>query len=194
MLVRHDYSGRFVLRLPSDLHRRLSTLALRARQSLNNLCLDLIHEGLKKSDDKKSWKQKYHPLLHQLRGHFGRQLVGFLIFGSQITGEATLSSDVDFLVVLDKSVPLTRSLYHWWDEKIKTADDSLSPQFVHIPSSAEEAGGIWFEIALSHEILWQKQKDVSNFLEKLNESVVKGRIRRYFQHGQPYWVWRDHEK
>jgi antitoxin HicB len=40
------YSGRFNLRLPTDLHRRLSERAARNRSSLNEYCVYLLAEGV----------------------------------------------------------------------------------------------------------------------------------------------------
>ncbi len=40
-----DYSGRFVLRVGSDLHRRLVIRSLQAGESLNSYCVRLLREG-----------------------------------------------------------------------------------------------------------------------------------------------------
>ncbi len=196
--MKADYSGKFVLRVSPDLHRRLNQEATAHHRSLNYLCVDLLKKALdedlllgKDSDH----FQKYQPVVVQLRKKFKSSLLGVLIFGSQVTREATSSSDVDLFVVVDASVPIQRSLYRWWDEEVTWKGTAIvNPHFVHVPSSVKEAGSLWFEVALAHEVLWQNERRVPLFLEKLKEAVEDGRIRRHLTQGQPYWVWKDHEK
>ncbi|MFC1705276.1 type II toxin-antitoxin system HicB family antitoxin [Planctomycetota bacterium] len=41
-----DYSGKFVLRVESDLHKTLSIRALQAGKSLNSFCKELLQRGV----------------------------------------------------------------------------------------------------------------------------------------------------
>ena len=92
-------------------------------------------------------------------------------------------------------IPLTRSLYQWWDDQVLPPDQMIwNPQFVHLPSSAEQAGGLWFEIALAHQILLEKGGKISDLIASLNSLIADDQVRRYWSNGHPYWVWRNHEK
>ncbi len=192
-----NFSGKFVLRLPAELHKRLNAEAKKQGQSLNNICLKFLSQGLDPKKENKGSGQKYRGILKMLKQHFKAQLLGILIFGSQISGEATASSDVDFLIILSSSIPLTRSLYSWWDKKIggiAHPKEELNSQFVHLPTSPLQAGGLWFEVALAHEILWERGSCISSFLKGLKGMISEGEVRRFTSHGQPFWVWRENEK
>ena len=127
-----------------------------------------------------------------VKSKWGKNLLGILLFGSQVTGEATASSDTDFLIVLSDEVPLTRSLYRYWDEHLVSDETaSINPQFVHLPKSPHETGGLWFEAAMAGEILWDNGGVIRKFLEDVKKRVAADEIRRYWSNGQPYWAWRD---
>lgn len=197
-----EYSGKFVVRLPLELHRKLVSEAQKRRQSLNNICVEFLSEGFKKGGQSEKIQHKYQNIISMVKNRFGQNLIGILIFGSQISGEATHSSDIDFLIVLSDKISLTRSLYHWWDETTPSESDTLpasdhetiNPQFVHIPSYPHESGGLWFEVAMSHNMLWEKGKRVTKFLDALKEMIDKDQIRRYWSNGHPFWVWKKHEE
>jgi predicted HicB family RNase H-like nuclease len=50
--VGREFSGKFVVRVGADLHRLLYLKALRAGESLNSFCVDVLREG--KKDSRKS--------------------------------------------------------------------------------------------------------------------------------------------
>lgn len=188
-----NYSGRFVLRIPAPLHRRLSREAERRGLSLNELCNLLIEsnlEGRKNDEEKFSF---LNPIVKQLTNHF-KDLLGVVVFGSQVTGKATQSSDLDLLIVLPSNLPITRSLYRWWDEEIPSVGPiTVNPHFVHLPPSPDGAGSLWLEVATAHEILWERNGAVGDVIKKLLEIIALDRVRRYWSNGQPYWV-KSHEE
>ena len=190
--MRRNYSGRFVIRIPPLLHRGLTREAVSRTISLNQLCLERLSREAGPLEQGGGLAKKFAPQLNEIQKIFDDDLLSLILFGSQVTGEATGSSDFDLLIVLRDSIPLGRALYRLWDERI--SDPSLSPQFVHLPSTAREAGGLWFEVALAHEILWEKNEQARRFLEGMEEQIALGALRRYLSHGQPYWVWRTDEK
>jgi predicted HicB family RNase H-like nuclease len=51
--VGREFSGKFVVRVGSDLHRLLYLEALRAGESLNSFCVNVLQEGKKHSRDTK---------------------------------------------------------------------------------------------------------------------------------------------
>lgn len=121
--------------------------------------------------------------------------MGVVLFGSQATGEATASSDIDLLIVLDKKIALVRSLYRWWDSNIEwNGNKELNPHFVNYPEKAEEAGGMWLEIAQYGQIIYQKNKMIDNVFKELKDMIAQGMVRQHSSNGHPYWVWRKNEK
>lgn len=185
-------SGKFVLRLSPGLHDSLRLEAKRRGVSLNGLCENFLQGGLRQRADTDSGGECGF-LLVPLQKRFGRNLLGIFIFGSQVTGEATASSDIDLLVVLDRKVPLDRSLYRWWDQSLmaKPRGYVINPQFVRLPQVPEGVGGLWLEVALAHERVWEKGRQVSAFLGKLRQRIAQDKVRRHLYQGQPYWVWRE---
>ncbi len=192
-----NFSGKFILRSPAELHQRLVQEAYQKGMSLNQICLHFLSEGLDRLKNKEKSFDKYLWILKPLRKYFKEQLLGVILFGSQVTGEATPASDVDFLIVLSPSSPLSRASYRWWDQHIGESRHEgkiLNPQFVHLPASPRKAGGLWFEVALAYSILWEKGKRISSSLKGIKKIIYNGEIRRFVSHGQPYWVWRNDEK
>lgn len=186
------YSGKFVLRLSQNLHQKLAEKAEAGAQSLNTYCTQLLHAGFISSLTE---NQQYSQVVQALTQKFPSELIGILIFGSQVTGQAFATSDTDFLIVLSGKIPLTRSLYQWWDEQIIPPDQMIwNPQFVHLPEIPLKVGGLWFEIALAHQILWEKGHRVSKVMDQLQSVIASDDVRRYWSNGHPYWVWRNHEK
>ncbi|MBI4373525.1 MAG: nucleotidyltransferase domain-containing protein [Deltaproteobacteria bacterium] len=189
------HSGKFVLRIEPKFHRLLSQESERRKTSLNTLCIDLLKRGFKKGDTEDERFGFLKPIIRQVEDHFGSELEGILIFGSQVTGQATESSDLDLLIVLKSSLPLTRSLYRWWDEKVSLSGTIVvNPQFAHIPLSMEEAGSLWLEVATASQMIWERDLVVTDFLELLREFIASDRVRRNWSQGQPYWVRQDEEQ
>ena len=91
---------------------------------------------------------------------FGAQLVGVLLYGSWMRGEATDRSDVDALVVLEEGVDLTRALYRSWDAQA---------------------------LAWAGRVLFEREGRVSAQLTRVRRDIVDGRLVRRMVHGQGYW-------
>ncbi len=189
--MRLDYSGKFVLRLPTALHGQLAKKGMAEGKSLNKICIDLISLALQQPFSSSENDPLYPSVITALQKKFGKELLGVLLFGSQVTGMATEASDVDFLIALSKKIPLTRGLYRWWDEKIEEpADAEWNPQFVNLPVSVESAGSLWFEAATAHKILWENGKRTTQFLDQLKKVIDTDQIQRHWSNGHPFWVWR----
>ncbi|MBI2346963.1 MAG: HEPN domain-containing protein [Deltaproteobacteria bacterium] len=186
--------GKFVLRIPPDMHRLLIARANTSGASLNRTCLALLSEALHGGTPTPSWKKPLPEIVARLKARFRGALLGVLVFGSRIRGEATEHSDIDLLVVLTERVPLARTLYRWWDEELQVeAEAEINPHFVHLPGDPEMAGGLWFEVALQNEIVYQQGRRLTRAIEGLLACIGKGTIRREWAGGQPYWTWREHE-
>lgn len=184
----NEYSGKFVLRISSELHKKLTDISIRKRASLNSLCVSLLNKGLGLEDDRSDISTRFEPIINKLRSKFKDRLAGVVLFGSQATGEATESSDIDILIVLEDSISLNRSLYSWWDSEIVWDDGEMNPHFVTYPKNIDTVTGLWFEIAISGKIIYQKNVAVSQIISKLKKFIADGRVRRYISNGHPYWV------
>lgn len=190
----NGYSGRFVLRIPSELHKKLTDISTRQNASLNQICILLLNKGLAAAETKPDDFIKFDPVIEKLKSRFKDKLIGVALFGSQVKGEATASSDIDMLVVLDDSVSLNRALYSWWDSEMVWNDGELNPHFILYPKDIQCVGGLWFEVALSGKIIYQKDIIIDQLFSKLKKFVADGGARRYISNGHPYWIKRGQDE
>lgn len=163
--------------------------------SINALCSTFIEGGLCRKGDQPWWKDDADRIVDLARREFGRRLLGVLLFGSQVQGTATEGSDLDVLIVLDVQQPIRRALYRWWDAEVQPRIDvRITPQFVHLPRVERDAGGLWFEVAVVSHVLWERGRSVSTMIKSLEKCIEDDKVRRYWSHGQPYWVRRYNEE
>jgi len=165
-------SGKFVLRLPKELHRSLKNDAFESGQSLNEVCLKkLLAEEVRDSSD------QANPVL----------------FGSGARGELTADSDIDLLIVLESGFPISRSLYRDWDRFWETTDiddggRQISPHYVSLPKGIADAGGLWYEVAIEGIIIWESKLRISRFLRLIRRAIASGHIERIARQGYSYWI------
>ena len=193
--MKREFSGKLLLRIEPRLHNLLASRASKEHSSINMLCVRLISEGLLEQKKSPWWLEEGKKIVPQLRHKFGTRLIGIAVFGSQVEGRATEDSDLDILIVLDADTPLQRSLYSWWDDAIKWEGSvEVTPQFVLLPKNLEDAGGIWFEVAMASEVLWERGRKLSTMIKALRKLIESDHIRRYWSNGQPYWIRRGDEE
>lgn len=175
--------------MPSELHKKMSEMARAENTSLNNVCISLLKKGFKIQGEDNDLLNGLQGVAKVLKGHFKDALLGIVLFGSRARGDATAASDLDLLVVLDKSVELTRSLYTWWDSEILwDGKEELNPHFVQYPEDVFNASGLWFEVAFDGKILYQPDSVMDKLFHDLRGFVSDGTVRKYFSNGHPYWV------
>jgi len=190
---RRRYSGRFVLRIPPSLHERLASEAADAGLSLNEHCArKLSGEGAAERYSRLGLSREF---LDGVVLAFPEPPLAIALFGSVARGDATVESDIDLLVVFDRNVRLTRSLYRRFDERVDLSSFArpVSPHLVTLPRSDEDCGGIWLEVALDGVVLWESGLAVSSLLSRLRAGVCAGEYLRRLAHGHPYWVRRGPE-
>lgn len=181
-------SGRFLLRIPPELHGKLVELARRRGLSLNRLCRDILERGIRASPPSSSGAAEWEPILAFLKKRLGRNFKGLVLFGSAARHDAQATSDVDLLVLVAHRVPLTRDLYRDFDEKrFLVRGLPISPHFVH-PPDPRTAGGIWFEAAVDGIVLYDQDGSMNESLRSLRQAIASGRARRRVLHGHPYWI------
>lgn len=182
------HSGKFVLRVDPKMHSQLVERAEAQGVSLNQLCADLLLRGLKGPEPTAPWLQEAKGVLAKLKAKFEGDLLAVAAFGSQVQGTADTHSDLDLLVVVKPSVPIVRSLYLWWEDLGLKGQMEVNPHFVHLPTEEKNSSGLFFEIALASEILYEKNKVLTKFLAKIKRMIDSGAIVRRFSNGHPYWV------
>ncbi|MBN2552763.1 MAG: toxin-antitoxin system HicB family antitoxin [Spirochaetales bacterium] len=185
-------SGKFVLRLPPELHLSLKNLAARKGISLNELCLRAVKSyitGIRA--DTSSGGSKDQRWFRVLEEQLGNSLLGVILFGSVARGENRGSSDVDLLIVVSSDLPLNRRLYAMWDEKL--SEEPHSPHFVHLAETVSRAGSLWYEAAVDGIVLHETDGKISRFLSRIRRLIASGKLERKIAYGHPYWVKREEE-
>lgn len=176
-------SGRFVLRLPPALHGTLRDTAHRAGLSLNEYCVRaLAAPGTDPTGPGAA-------VAARAAAAFGADLVGVVLYGSWVRGEATAASDIDALVVLEASQPITRALYREWDQDPLEHDGhAIEVHFVGTPSAEGDPGSVWLEVALDGVVTFDRDGRIARYLGQVRRHIAAGdRVRRR-AHGQPYWT------
>lgn len=178
-------SGRLLLRLPTDLHARLQHAAASQGISVNELCVRRLAApaaGLETDRDAQA-------LFARASATFGPALVGILLYGSWVRGEATGRSDVDVLIVIDREIELTRALYARWDaEPVTWRSRAVDAHFAHLPGDAEPTGGVWAEAAVEGRVLVERDHEITAHLQHVRRAIADGRLVRRMVHGQSYWT------
>jgi predicted nucleotidyltransferase len=174
-----------LLRLPTSVHAALQAAARDARLSLNEYCTRRLAgpaTRLSVSEDAVRAVRAAADLL-------GDHLVSVVLYGSWPAGHAASLSDVDLLIVVERSVGLTRGLYRRWDQRPITWNDRpVDPHFAHVPRRDEDPTGLWAEVAVSGIVLFERGDRVSAHLVRVRSAIADGKLVRKISHGQPYWT------
>lgn len=190
-----ESSGKFVLRIPSMLHQSLSAESKKKGLSLNQYCLEILQSRFQaKQENLSGLLPNVKKIISKLKQKFHDAFLGIAVFGSRVLGEHTESSDLDLLIVLDKSMLLNRGLYRWWDEQNFDLTYPVNPHFVNLPSEASSVGSLWLEAATSGKLVLDTNNKISLFIQKVRNTIDRGLTQRSWSHGHPYWIWKNHEK
>ena len=174
-------SGRFLLRMSPALHDTLRSAARAAGLSLNEYCVRRLVTGSVVHDDAAA-------LVSRAAAVVGDALAAVVLHGSWVRGDAASGSDVDAVIVVDRTVPLRRSLYREWDRRPVTwSHRPVDPHFVHLPVDTGWSG-LWAEIATHGLTVLDRDGDLGAHLARVRGAIADGRLRRRTAHGQPYWT------
>jgi len=120
-------SGRFVLRIDSELHSALREAARGSGLSLNDYC------ARKLAAPGSEVMGPAPRVVIRSASLFGGNLIGIVAFGSWSREELREDSDVDVLVVVDDGVEIARDLYRRWDaDPLDWEARPVEPHFVHL--------------------------------------------------------------
>ena len=180
----------FLLRTPSELHRRLKRESVRRGVSLNALCVSILGSAVSPATAPEP--TPWAPWVDKARVLYGDALRGVVLFGSVARGEETEGSDADLLLVLADDTPIARALYRRWDDADPT-DDRVTPHFAHLPRRSTSVGSLWIEVALDGRILYDLSGALAGTLSSIRRDLATGRIRSGTAHGQRYWIHPDPE-
>lgn len=180
-----------MLRLRPIVHENLRDEARRRQVSLNMICQQALEGYLTRNHPTIGADRSKAPLVAAISALVGEALIGVVLFGSMARGESREDSDMDLLIVIRRSIPLTRGLYARWDERF--APNEGSPHFVHLPLDAMDAGSVWLEAAVDGIVLHDVDEEVARFLGSLRRLIASGRLKRLSAYGHPYWVKGDKE-
>ena len=174
-----------LFRLPAGLHAALQTAARAARLSLNEYCT----RRLAAPTTRLSVSEDAVRAVSAAANLLGDNLVSVVLYGSWPAGHAAASSDVNLLVVVERSMGLTRGLYKRWDQRPITWNDRLvDPHFAHVPRRDEDPTALWAEVAVSGVVLFERDDRVSTHLVRVRSAIAEGKLVPKIFHGQAYWT------
>jgi len=185
---RKQPTGRFLLRIPTDLHDRLRRDAARRDLSLNALCTEILQGATRTGAAGGTSRGADPSWVQTARAVFGDELKGIVLFGSLARGEERQDSDVDLLIVLEDRVPITRSLYGRWDSA-EPGDSAVNPRLVHLPEHNSMPGSLWVEVAMDGVIVLDPVGEISRALSRIRRAAA-GTLEPRVAHDQRYWVHR----
>ena len=178
-------SGRFLLRIDPQLHATLRRAARAAGLSLNEYC----QRSLAAPAASQATVSPAATVVRRAAALLGERLVGVVVYGSYARGEAEASSDTDVLIVVDRSVRLTRALYRRWDEDpVSWEGRPIDPHFAHCPEAYDRPSGLWAELAIDGIVIFERDFALSRVLVRIRRDIFAKGMSRRVVHGQPYWT------
>jgi predicted nucleotidyltransferase len=180
---RTQASGRFVLRLEPTLHALVRDEAAATGMSLNDRCVRTLAVPSAAGIDGLA------EVILAIRARLGGSLIGVVAYGSFARDALAAGSDVDLLVVIERDVPITRSLYRDWD-RIKPTwhGREVDLHFAHLPEARSTISGTWAEVAVGGIVLFERDLVVSRRLIEFRTRIAAGEFVRKLSQGQPYWI------
>ena len=176
-----------MLRVPPKVHAALRQAAAERNTSLNDYCLARLTAPTTNAEIPGA-----ADAVRRAAELAGAALVGVVVFGSWSRGTASDRSDVDLLIVVDPTFPLTRDAYRDWDKLPVVIDGRpAEPHLVRFPPPATRMAGLWAEVAIDGIVLFDRGLAVSRRLAEIRRAIAERRLERRTTHGQGYWFERE---
>lgn len=184
MAMKKVASGRFVLRVPPDLHVQLKEIAADLGVSLNDYCVRRLS-----ASPPHPASTELEAVVDQATRLHGTSLVGVVLYGSWARGDASDRSDVDVLIVLKETARLSRKAYRMWEaEPLRVEERPVEVQLTCLPRPSDPIGGFWGEIAIDGIVIFDPFLAISRVMIRTRHDILAGRLQRHVSHGQAYWV------
>lgn len=193
--MKNEFDKKFLLRLSPALFATLNSEATRAGVSINSTIVSRLLAGAPSqqcaTDELVRVVQSFSIFTNS-----PKLLQGIVLFGSGARDELSAHSDIDLLVVMDRSFEITRAIYRLWDTEIGETQwrgYPISVHFVSLPETTEGAslGSLWLEASIEGIILVEQERRISHTLRSIRLRCLAGEFQRRYTHGIPYWVGRE---
>lgn len=119
---------------------------------------------------------------------FHSDILGLILYGSQVRGDATEISDIDVLVVLDSAIKINRALYSELDY-LEELDPRVCIMLTHLPNEESKLGSLWLEVSQCCEVLMDPTKAIKKVITRSKKLIQDEKVVRKKSHGQGYWVY-----
>jgi len=126
-------------------------------------------------------------LLAASNHRLGSAIVGMVLYGSTARGEASETSDIDVLILIESTFPIRREIYTALDS-IRGIDPRISLSLAHLPKEEERPGSLWLEISRDGIILSDRNGQIAKAIDRIHKLITTEKIMRHETHGQGYWV------
>ena len=176
-------SGKLLLRISELRHLLLQSDARDQGVSVNELCRSRVESP----SALESLPLEVGLAVRAAQATVGEALIGIILFGSYARGSQTDGSDIDLLVVVDQNTKINRTLYRTWQSNAEGLN-KCEPHFVSLLDPDERISGLWAEVAIDGQILWDRQQRIHQLLVKVRRSIIEGKLIAKKIHGQTYWV------
>lgn len=148
-------SGRFVIRMDAEMHSKLKKIAQAEKQSLNQVCLDILQYGMQRYFEKKSSQNEAAKKQQELLEQF---LKSYLHQGLCIVLK-TQGYVADYVLLFKEETVLpAKNLYI----------SSCIVQLLEMPHSRHAPDYMWLQIARLYQIVWSCDSEVA---EKLSSDL-----------------------
>jgi hypothetical protein len=176
-------SGKLLLRISELRHLMLQSEARDLGISVSELCRCRVESP----SAMETLPAEIATAIQAAQAAVASSMLGIVLFGSYARGSHTDASDIDLLIILDPEVKINRTLYRSWQNHAQGVE-RCEPHFVSLPDPEKKLTGLWAEIAIDGQILWERNNQIQYLLVKIRRAIIEGKLVSKKVHGQTYWL------
>lgn len=139
----------------------------------------------------KGLKKEYERLLKAIKAHYGRNLVSVCIYGSQGRGTATVESDTDLFIVVEKlprsRLKRTLDFIENVEDKVRDCISSELSVIIRTPEEVLRGSPILLDMVEDAVILHDRNGFMKKVLKDLKKRLEKLGARRVWKGNMWYW-------